>query len=275
METWVIKDTAPVDAASRELAAQPCSFVSYGTSFSSISVGDPSGGGVCILVYGDYEVAGAEYGLGDYDFSFDDDAYRTLVFDVAPAGDLLAWLQKNADKQVVDYLTTDADLKAVADAIRAKGGTSAPLTYPDGFVSAIGAISSGNYRRFEGTIESTVTGSGTSVLLVEDEIIGQVSELDSLLVRLSTDFAGDDAYTLLGCTAANALRVISTDNYQFLHRIGATAGVYDDRNAGNKPIATTRMSVGQLIIRGNQLKWYVGSANYAARPCNYVVEVMW
>lgn len=43
---------------------------------------------------------------------------------------------------MADYLTNDADLKAVADAIRAKGGTSAPLMYPDGFVSAIGAIKS-------------------------------------------------------------------------------------------------------------------------------------
>lgn len=43
---------------------------------------------------------------------------------------------------MADYLTNDTDLQAVADAIRDKGGTSAPLTYPDGFVSAIGAIKS-------------------------------------------------------------------------------------------------------------------------------------
>lgn len=41
---------------------------------------------------------------------------------------------------MADYLTNDTDLKAVADAIRAKGGTSVPLTYPSGFVSAIQAI---------------------------------------------------------------------------------------------------------------------------------------
>lgn len=43
---------------------------------------------------------------------------------------------------MADYLTNDTDLQAVADAIRDKGGTSVPLTYPDGFVSAIGAIKS-------------------------------------------------------------------------------------------------------------------------------------
>jgi hypothetical protein len=36
-----------------------------------------------------------------------------------------------------NYLTTDTDLIAVADAIRAKGGTSSSLSFPDGYVSAI------------------------------------------------------------------------------------------------------------------------------------------
>lgn len=42
----------------------------------------------------------------------------------------------------MDYLTNDTDIKKVADAIRAKGGTSDPLAYPNGFVSAIQAIKS-------------------------------------------------------------------------------------------------------------------------------------
>lgn len=42
-----------------------------------------------------------------------------------------------------DYLTTDTELTSIADAIRAKGGTSASLEYPTEFVSAIEAISTG------------------------------------------------------------------------------------------------------------------------------------
>lgn len=45
---------------------------------------------------------------------------------------------------MAEYLTKTEHLKAVADAIRAKGGTSAPLAYPSGFVSAIQAIPSGS-----------------------------------------------------------------------------------------------------------------------------------
>lgn len=44
---------------------------------------------------------------------------------------------------MAEYLTNTADLTAVANAIRAKGGTSAQLVYPAGFVSAIQAIQTG------------------------------------------------------------------------------------------------------------------------------------
>ena len=44
---------------------------------------------------------------------------------------------------MAEYLTNNTDLKKVADAIREKGGTSAALQYPDGFVAAIGEITTG------------------------------------------------------------------------------------------------------------------------------------
>lgn len=44
---------------------------------------------------------------------------------------------------MADYLTTDTELTSVANAIRTKGGTSAQLVYPTGFVSAIEAIPTG------------------------------------------------------------------------------------------------------------------------------------
>ena len=44
---------------------------------------------------------------------------------------------------MAEYLTNTADLTAVANAIREKGGTSEQLSCPDGFVSAIQAIQTG------------------------------------------------------------------------------------------------------------------------------------
>ena len=43
-----------------------------------------------------------------------------------------------------NYIATDTDLTSVANAIRAKGGTSAPLEFPSGFVNAIDAIPTGS-----------------------------------------------------------------------------------------------------------------------------------
>lgn len=48
-----------------------------------------------------------------------------------------------AEYKVVDAEKLDADLASVADAIRTKGGTSESLTFPQGFVDAVDAISSG------------------------------------------------------------------------------------------------------------------------------------
>lgn len=45
--------------------------------------------------------------------------------------------------KLVDSTQLDSDLTSVANAIRTKGGTSAQLAFPAGFVSAIGAIPTG------------------------------------------------------------------------------------------------------------------------------------
>ena len=50
---------------------------------------------------------------------------------------------------MAEYLTNTTDLTAVADAIRAKGGTSDPLVYPDGFVTAIQSIETGGGGSFD------------------------------------------------------------------------------------------------------------------------------
>lgn len=77
----------------------------------------------------------------------------------------------------MEYLTNDTDLTAVADAIRSKGGTTAALVYPEGFVDAIGAIETG--------------GGGTDV---EDGIITRTitsienNRVTSVATRVFTDY---------------------------------------------------------------------------------------
>lgn len=48
---------------------------------------------------------------------------------------------------MAEYLTNTTDLTKVASAIREKGGTTAPLVYPDGFVTAIQSIDTTGGRK--------------------------------------------------------------------------------------------------------------------------------
>ena len=57
---------------------------------------------------------------------------------------------------MAEYLTNNTDLKKVADAIRTKGGTSAALAYPDEYVSAINAITTGTELKI---VVSVTTGA--------------------------------------------------------------------------------------------------------------------
>lgn len=63
---------------------------------------------------------------------------------------------------MAEYLTNTADLTAVADAIRAKGGTSAQLIYPSGFVSAIQAIPTGIVPQLIVTVSAGATVTATN-----------------------------------------------------------------------------------------------------------------
>ena len=73
---------------------------------------------------------------------------------------------------MAEYLTNNTDLKKVADAIRAKGKTSASITYPAGFVAAIEAIKTGTELKIIVSVKAgavvtatkgSATVSGTSV----------------------------------------------------------------------------------------------------------------
>lgn len=135
-ETWIIKSSARGEFATTQI-----SFTSNGQKFTSIGANSDASLFV-ILRYDNNEIAGYDPGTGGV-YEFDNEAYRKLTFDTHPTGALLSWLESNATRQVVEYLATDIDLKKVANAIRAKSGTTAKLSFPDGFALAISNISTG------------------------------------------------------------------------------------------------------------------------------------
>lgn len=95
-QTWVIKNTAPIDP-NEFFSAVSINFTSNNKSFTSLGVVD--GGFTCELQYNGVTYAGVN--LGDPQssgvFEWNNDTYKTIIFDTAPTGTLSAWLQKNAD----------------------------------------------------------------------------------------------------------------------------------------------------------------------------------
>lgn len=76
--------------------------------------------------------------------------------------------------KLVDSTQLDADLTSVANAIRTKGGTSSPLTFPQGFVDAIDAIETGGgggEKTYGLIAEYTVTESVSVISLSLPELV--------------------------------------------------------------------------------------------------------
>lgn len=122
----------------------------------------------------------------------------------------------------MDYLTNDTDLKKVADAIRAKGGTSDPLAYPSGFVSEIQAIPSGSAKEEQektvtitanGTVEITpdagkTLSKATAVVNVPTSG-GSDDVLDEILTRTISGKYSNDRVTSVGAHAFDACKSLT------------------------------------------------------------------
>lgn len=170
-ETWVIKSSATGAFATTQI-----SFTSNGRKFTSIGANDSSGIAM-ILYYDSTEIAGYDPGL-EQQYSFDDDAYRTITFATPPTGALLSWLQTNATKKASGVSVQDT--KAVT--ITSNGTVSVT---PDVPYDALGKVevsvdvaSGGEVLNFFGgskyyiteitptsdTIQITITPDDTTIL---------------------------------------------------------------------------------------------------------------
>lgn len=102
-ETWVIKDNAPVDDNSYTLNKADISFTSGGEKFVGIEISDDGMVALSLTYYRNDNTtkypAVLNYALVETQFYWNAPAYKTLVFDTPPTGDLLIWLQANATKQ--------------------------------------------------------------------------------------------------------------------------------------------------------------------------------
>ena len=159
----------------------------------------------------------------------------------------------------MEYLTNTTDLTKVAAAIREKGGTSDPLVYPDGFVTAIQAIQTGTELKIIVSVKSgaTVTATkgslsvsgtsvdGTCILTVPEEgewtvsatLGGATSESNIVKVASSYDTTLLFVSTTLNDNSWETIRDISDAG------IGANYWSVGDRKA-----VTLNGTVGALTL---------------------------
>lgn len=98
------------------------------------------------------------------------------------------------------YAVSRANLMSVGDEIRAKGKTTASLSFPTGFISAIRAIPSGIGTLLQTTSLGTVSTSSTSAVDMEKTVsVSNVDAYDALLVETSVDTVVNGRHT---CTCA-------------------------------------------------------------------------
>ena len=97
-----------------------------------------------------------------------------------------------------EYLTNATDLKAVADAIRTKAGSTAQLSFPDGFVSAVNGIQTGGGGGIgcKVTFPATATNwdkiSSTAVLYLADGTTKSIANYSSISGQTVENVIGID-----------------------------------------------------------------------------------
>lgn len=117
---------------------------------------------------------------------------------------------------MANYLTTDTDLTSVANAIRTKGGTSAQLAFPAGFVSAIGDIPTGGNLPFGLVKEKTLINT---TFTADSNITESTSEvaLYTLDPILQADYTATDFFFIFGYIAwKGSMAIEDISSSQFL-----------------------------------------------------------
>ena len=133
---------------------------------------------------------------------------------------------------MAEYLTNTTDLTKVAAAIREKGGTSTPLVYPDGFVTAIQSIdTTGGRKPATLTITSSDYTGNRYGSFIFPTLEGNIGSSDFL----SKPFT----FPVTINTVIGGLVIISPDNFPGIPGVRNVTGSDFSRNQGQFIILVT------------------------------------
>lgn len=167
--------------------------------------------------------------------------------------------------KLVDSTQLDADLTAVANAIRTKGGTSAQIAFPAGFVSAVNAIPTGGggggLSDFELLTEINITESVNAITYtIPDNAIAS----GSVFIVLNNVTHNEDwVYTQFASSGAGYYPGKSSTDNRGYWLLFTTAETIGGKNAPAQFVVPNQTrSAGSQITRGsNTIRIYLYSSS--------------
>ena len=158
------------------------------------------------------------------------------------------------------YLTNTSELTAVADAIREKGETSAPLTYPFGFASAIADIQTGGGDADAILARTITTYTDDTVESVRQGAFRYCQDLISV--------------SLPKCSSINAIAFGQCVRLAEIRLMSESVAALESSNAfGSTPIAgysTVAGQYGSIYVPASLLTAYQAATNWTYFSSRFV-----
>lgn len=161
---------------------------------------------------------------------------------------------------MTDYVVRDTQLTSVADAIRAKGGTSDPLAFPDGFVSAVeafpNAVTLDSLSVTENGVYTPSSGHAFSEVTVDVAGGGDTSMEDGIIARTISGSYTNERVTRIGYYAFESCTQLENVNFP------ACISIYNYAFSNCTALSTVSFPACTLI------------SNYVFQSCEMLSSVM-
>ena len=175
---------------------------------------------------------------------------------------------------MAEYLTNTADLTAVANAIREKGGTSEQLACPDGFVAAIQAIQTGvplqiavttnagatvTATKGSKTVSGTADTSGHCTLTVDEAGTWTVTVATASTTKTSDVVVGISNVFLLSVDS-----VLNNNSWETIKKVSDAGQGENYWSIGDRKAVTLNGTVGHLSLSNVTIYAFIIGFNHNA-----------
>ena len=175
---------------------------------------------------------------------------------------------------MAEYLTNTADLTAVANAIREKGGTSEQLACPDGFVAAIQAIQTGvplqiaittnagatvTATKGSKTVSGTADTSGNCTLTVDEAGTWTVTAATASTTKTSDVVVGISNVNLLPVDS-----VLNNNSWAIIKKVSDAGQGENYWSVGDRKEVTLNGTVGHLSLSNVTIYAFIIGFNHNA-----------